>query len=109
MRPFIPQPGGRLGQRGQPVDDSAAGDAEHLGDLHLVQAFHVVQPRHHPHRLRHALHQTYQEVATAKGLLGVRSRRYSMVVDDGVVKKLNVEEAPGKVEISGGDALLKQL
>jgi peroxiredoxin len=41
--------------------------------------------------------------------LGVRSRRYSMVVEDGVVKKLNVEEAPGKVEVSGGDALLKQL
>jgi hypothetical protein len=26
-----------------------------------------------------------------------------------VVKKLNVEEAPGKVDVSGGDALLKQL
>jgi glutaredoxin/glutathione-dependent peroxiredoxin len=41
--------------------------------------------------------------------LGTRSRRYSMLVDDGVVKKLNIEEAPGKVEVSGGDALLKQL
>ncbi len=41
--------------------------------------------------------------------LGTRSRRYSMLVDDGVVKKLNVEEAPGKVDVSGGDALLKQL
>ncbi len=41
--------------------------------------------------------------------LGTRSKRYSMLVDDGVVKKLNVEEAPGKCEISGGDALLKQL
>lgn len=43
------------------------------------------------------------------GGLGTRSKRYSMVVEDGVVKKLNVEEAPGKVEVSGGDALLKQL
>ena len=34
---------------------------------------------------------------------------YAMLVEDGVVKKLNVEEAPGKVEVSGGDALLKQL
>ncbi len=41
--------------------------------------------------------------------LGTRSRRYSMLVEDGVVKKLNVEEAPGKVDVSGGDALLKQI
>jgi glutaredoxin/glutathione-dependent peroxiredoxin len=41
--------------------------------------------------------------------LGTRSKRYSMLVDDGVVKKLNVEEAPGKVDVSGADALLKQL
>jgi glutaredoxin/glutathione-dependent peroxiredoxin len=41
--------------------------------------------------------------------LGTRSRRYSMLVEDGVVRKLNIEEAPGKVDVSGGDALLKQL
>ena len=41
--------------------------------------------------------------------LGTRSRRYAMLVEDGVVKMLNIEEAPGKVEVSGGDALLKQL
>jgi peroxiredoxin len=41
--------------------------------------------------------------------LGTRSRRYSMLVEDGVVKKLNIEEAPGKVDVSGGDALLKQI
>jgi glutaredoxin/glutathione-dependent peroxiredoxin len=39
---------------------------------------------------------------------GVRSQRYSMLVEDGVVKKLNVEE-PGKFEVSGGDNLLRQL
>jgi peroxiredoxin len=41
--------------------------------------------------------------------LGIRSKRYSMLVEDGVVKKLNVEDSPGKVEVSGGDTLLGQL
>jgi peroxiredoxin len=41
--------------------------------------------------------------------LGLRSKRYSMLVEDGVVKKLNIEEAPGKVEVSGGDTLAQQL
>ena len=37
------------------------------------------------------------------------AQRYSMIVDDGVVKELNIEPAPGKVEVSGGDTLLGQL
>ena len=41
--------------------------------------------------------------------LGTRSKRYAMLVEDGVVKKLNIEEAPGKVDMTGGDSLLKQL
>ena len=43
---------------------------------------------------------------TAKGL-GVRCQRFSMLVDDGVVKKLNVE-APGKFEVSDAETMLKQ-
>ncbi len=39
--------------------------------------------------------------------LGMRSQRYAMVVDDGVVKTLNVEDSPGKADISGADNLLK--
>jgi peroxiredoxin len=39
--------------------------------------------------------------------LGVRSQRYSMLVDDGVVKVLNVEE-PGKFEVSNAEKLLEQ-
>ena len=41
--------------------------------------------------------------------LGVRSKRYCMVVDDGVVKSLSVEEAPGKVDLSSAENLLKSL
>ena len=41
--------------------------------------------------------------------LGTRSQRYAMLVEDGVVKKLNVEDAPGKADVSGAEALLKSL
>jgi peroxiredoxin len=40
--------------------------------------------------------------------MGTRSRRYSMLVEDGVVKKINIEEA-GKFEVSSGEALLGQI
>ena len=43
----------------------------------------------------------------ARGL-GTRCQRFSMVVDDGVVKSLNVE-APGKFEVSDAETMLKQL
>jgi peroxiredoxin len=43
---------------------------------------------------------------TARGM-GVRSDRYSMLVEDGVVKQLN-REAPGKFEVSGGETMLGQ-
>jgi glutaredoxin/glutathione-dependent peroxiredoxin len=39
--------------------------------------------------------------------LGLRSKRYAMVVEDGVVKTLNVEEAPGKADLSSAENLLK--
>ena len=44
---------------------------------------------------------------TARGM-GVRSQRYSMLVEDGMVKSLNVE-GPGKFEVSDADTMLKQL
>ncbi|QAU33492.1 peroxiredoxin [Janthinobacterium sp. 17J80-10] len=44
----------------------------------------------------------------SKGGLGTRSQRYSMLVEDGVVRQLNVEQA-GKFESSDAPTLLKQL
>jgi glutaredoxin/glutathione-dependent peroxiredoxin len=41
--------------------------------------------------------------------LGLRSKRYSMLVQDGVVKTLNVEDSPGKCDVSGGGKLLEQV
>ena len=40
--------------------------------------------------------------------MGERSRRYSMIVDNGVVRQLNVEDKPG-VNVSGADTILQQL
>jgi len=44
---------------------------------------------------------------TARGL-GVRSDRYAMIVEDGIVKTLD-REAPGKFEVSDAASVLKQL
>jgi glutaredoxin/glutathione-dependent peroxiredoxin len=44
---------------------------------------------------------------TARGM-GLRSNRYSMLVDNGVVKLLNIE-APGKFEVSDADTMLQQV
>jgi peroxiredoxin len=49
------------------------------------------------------------ELDLTKGGLGIRSKRYSMLVDNGVVKSLNVEAQPGQVEASSADAMLKSL
>ena len=46
--------------------------------------------------------------ATAGGM-GIRSLRYSMLVENGVVKRLNIEENPGQADASGAAALIAQL
>jgi peroxiredoxin len=46
----------------------------------------------------------------ASGLgLGTRSKRYAMVVEDGVVKTLNIEDVPSKADISNAENILKAL
>jgi len=44
---------------------------------------------------------------TAKGM-GIRSQRYSMLINDDVIKQLNVE-APSKFEVSNAETILRQL
>lgn len=41
--------------------------------------------------------------------MGIRSKRYSMLVDDGVVKVINIEDAPGKAVASSAESLLPSL
>ena len=48
------------------------------------------------------------EVDLSKAGLGPRLQRFSMLVDNGTVKQLNVE-APGKFDVSDAATMLKQL
>ena len=48
------------------------------------------------------------ELDRIKEGMGIRSQRYSMLVDNGVVKALHVE-APGQYEVSSAEAMLKVL
>jgi peroxiredoxin len=49
------------------------------------------------------------EFDAGMGGLGLRSKRYSMLVDDGVVRQLFVEESPGKADLSGATHLLANM
>ena len=44
------------------------------------------------------------ELDATAGNMGIRSQRYSMIVDDGVVTQLNIEE-PGDFKVSSADYL----
>jgi glutaredoxin/glutathione-dependent peroxiredoxin len=49
------------------------------------------------------------DIDLSRAGLGIRSKRYSMLVEDGTVKALNVEQVPSQVELSSADAMLKAL
>jgi glutaredoxin/glutathione-dependent peroxiredoxin len=48
------------------------------------------------------------ELDLTKGGLGTRSQRYSMMVEDGVIKALNIEK-PGQFDVSSAEVMLKAL
>jgi peroxiredoxin len=48
------------------------------------------------------------EVDLSKNGMGYRMKRFSMLVEDGVVKRLNLE-GPGKFEVSDADTMLGQV
>ena len=48
------------------------------------------------------------ELDASKHGMGIRSQRFSMIVEDGVVSTLNIE-APGKFEVSSCEATARQL
>ncbi|MCX8996388.1 peroxiredoxin [Rhizobiaceae bacterium BDR2-2] len=49
------------------------------------------------------------DIDLSGGGLGVRSKRYAMIVDDGVVKHIAVEENPGQATVSSASSILEQL
>ena len=49
------------------------------------------------------------DIDLSGGGLGLRSKRYSMLIEDGKVTQLNVEDSPGNAEVSGAATLLRQL
>lgn len=46
---------------------------------------------------------------SGRGMGGVRSQRYSMYVENGTVKVLNIEENAGKAEVTSADNLIKAI
>ena len=49
------------------------------------------------------------ELDASAGGLGIRSQRYSMIVEDGKVTALNVEGSPGEASVSGAVGIINQL
>jgi peroxiredoxin len=48
------------------------------------------------------------ELDRVKEGMGIRSQRYAMLIDNGVVKKLHIEK-PGEYAVSSAEAMLEAL
>jgi peroxiredoxin len=83
-----------------------------VNDVHVMNAW--AQASHNNDRILF-LSDGSGDYARAVGLnidipgMGLRYRRFSMIVEDGVVRQLNLEQAPGKADLSGAAAILTQL
>jgi glutaredoxin/glutathione-dependent peroxiredoxin len=49
------------------------------------------------------------DIDLSRAGLGTRSKRYSMLVENGIVKSLNIEQAPPQVDVSSAEAMLRAL
>ena len=49
------------------------------------------------------------DIDLSAGMLGIRSKRFSMIVKDGVVASLAIEDSPGQAEKSSAEEILQQL
>ena len=49
------------------------------------------------------------DIDLSRAGLGTRSKRYSMLVENGTVKSLNVEQVPSQVDVSSAEAMLKAM
>lgn len=49
------------------------------------------------------------DIDLSKAGLGTRCRRFSMLVDNGIVRELNIEEKPGQAVTSGAARILEQV
>ncbi|WP_321342563.1 peroxiredoxin [Breoghania sp.] len=49
------------------------------------------------------------ELDASAGGMGIRSKRYSMIVEDGKVTSLNIEDVRGQAQVSSAAGILEQL